>query len=631
MAMRRSTAFGDGEGAAGLDRHDERWIGTPEAARDCLVLAGRRSQQRPGSRSAMRIFSQAARKLVPAFTALFGLSFALNLLVFVSPLYTMQIYDRVLTSRNATTLVMLSLIVCGLFVAYAALEHFRSRALIQVGLNLDRSLSGPAFEAALESAVAVKGSHHVQLLRDVDTLRETLSGSAVPSLMDAPWIPIYLGLCFLIHPAIGAVAMIGAILILLVAFLSERITKRSLTTSAEIGRQAVDRLSSCFRNAEVIRALGMGEAVRGIWQGQHTASLRHHTEASEQAGTLLAAAKFLRLGLQCAVLGVGAYLAIRQDLNPGVIFAASLIMSRALAPIETAIGHWRNLVGARNAIRRLRAVLDEAPPRPLRMSLPRPSGKLLVENLAVCAPGSGTPLVRNVSFSLAPGEIAAIVGPTGSGKSSLARALVGVWPAAQGTVRLDGNDIDHFRPDQLAEVLGYLPQDVELFAGSVRDNIARFDPRATDEAVVAAAEAASAHAILQSLPDGYGTVIGEDGATLSGGQRQRIGLARAVYGHPALVVLDEPNASLDADGDAALARAILALRATGSIVVVITHRSQLLSAVGTVILMHRGEAVRVGSRDEIMPLLFGPNVIARPMPRPGSVTTQAAGPRVASR
>jgi PrtD family type I secretion system ABC transporter len=575
----------------------------------------------------MTVLTQTVRTLTPAFASLFGLSFVLNLFVFVSPLYTMQIYDRVLTSRNATTLLMLSLIVLVMFLAYAALEHFRSRALVQLGLQLDRELSQPAFEAAFLSASQAKGSQHVQPMRDVETLRGTLSSGLLPSLMDAPWIPVYLGLCFFLHPALGFVATAGAAAILGIAYLNERLTRHSLSRAAEVGMAASDNLSSSLRNAEVIRALGMGQAIKGQWHGRHALALGYHTRAADWGGTLLAATKFLRLALQCAVLGVGAYLAIRQQIAMGVIFAASLIMGRALAPIEGAVSQWKSFVAARSAFQRLDSALAPADLSPA-TTLPRPSGALRIEGLSVRAPRAQSLLVQNVSFMLEPGEIGAIVGSTGSGKSSLARALVGVWPPAQGLVRLDGNDIRHFSDEQRAGILGYLPQDVSLFAGSVRDNIARFDPDATDEEVIAAASAASAHALIQALPDGYATQIGDDGASLSGGQRQRIGLARAMFGEPALVVLDEPNANLDGDGDAALARALTRLRAAGAIVVVITHRPQLLSQVDKIILMQNGQAVRIGQRDEILPLLLQARTGTAVQPRPPNQWNQREAPPV---
>lgn len=575
----------------------------------------------------MTTFDRAVGKIRAAIAALIGLSVFLNLLVFVAPLYTMQVYDRVLTSRNVMTLVMISSIVLVLLLAYAALEHFRSRALVQVGLRFDQLMSQPAFSAALSSALQTRGSHHVQILRDVATLRDTISGGLLSTLMDAPWTPIYLIICFLLHPLLGAVALFGACAILVVALLNERATKAPLIEASARGIETADRVASSLRNAEVICALGMAEAIRAQWLWRHEEALRAQVLASERGGSFLAVAKFLRLALQCAVVGMGAYLAINQEITPGVLFAASLIMGRALAPIEGAVAQWRTAVSARAAYERLQQALAERPIEASKVRLPAPKGDLRVEELTVLAPGTRVALVKDASFALAGGEVAAIVGPTGSGKSSLARALVGAWPAARGAVRLDGSRLSDFPSDQLCDALGYLPQDVELFAGTVRDNIARFRPDAKDDAVVEAAVTAGAHDLIQNLPQGYQTEIGEDGAALSGGQRQRIGLARAVFGRPALVVLDEPNANLDADGERALGQAIGRLQSMGTTVAVITHRPNLLSRVDTVILMHEGQVKRIGSRDEMLPLLVGPKAVAHPRALSGATATERRASR----
>ena len=548
------------------------------------------------------------RQIRPGLLAAGGLSIFINLLVFVSPLYTMQIYDRVLTSRNGMTLLLLSLIALAVFVSYAALEHFRSRVLVQVGLQFDQLLSGEVFETALGHSLSTSSSHHVQLLRDVDTLREILSGGVITSLMDVPWTPIFLTICFLLHPWIGLVALTGAVAILLLAFLNERATKAPLIAAASKNLHALDRLTSSLRNAEAIRALGMGPAVRSAWSSTHGEALLDGARAGERGGTLLAISKFLRMALQVSIMGVGAYLAIQQEISGGVLFAASLIMGRALAPVEAAVSQWKALVVARTSYARLDAALrtraSERPPT----RLPPLAGEVSVEAVTVLVPGSQMPAVADVSFHLAPGEIVAVVGQSGSGKSSLARALVGSWPVVRGCVRIDGNDTRHFDPNFLGQRLGYLPQDVELFAGTVRDNIARFRDDATDEAVVEAAQLASAHAMIQRLPKGYDTVIGDNGAGLSGGQRQRIGLARALFGRPVLVVLDEPNANLDGDGDRALADAIQTLRKQRVTVVIINHRPNLLALVDKIVFMHEGRLGRVGTRDELLPALLGQTV-----------------------
>ena len=573
--------------------------------------------------------SDAFRQIRPALLAAAGLSVFINLLVFVSPLYTMQIYDRVLTSRNAMTLLLLSGIALALFVSYAALEHFRSRVLVQTGIHFDQILSGEAFETALAQSLRTSSSHHVQLLRDVDTLRDVLSGGVITSLMDVPWTPIFLGICFLLHPLIGLVALIGALAILAVAFLNERTTKAPLIAASFKSLHALDRLTSSLRNAEAIRGLGMGSAVRSAWSATHGEALVASAKAGERGGTLLAISKFLRMAIQVTIMGVGAYLAIHQEISGGVLFAASLIMGRALAPVEAAVSQWRALVSARTSFSRLDAALRTRATERRPMRLPPLTGEISVEALTVLVPGSQLPAVAEVSFRLAPGEVVAVVGQSGSGKSSLARALVGAWPAALGCVRIDGNDIRHFDSNFIGQSLGYLPQDVELFAGSVRDNIARFRDGASDEQVVEAAKLASAHAMIQRLPQGYDTIIGENGAGLSGGQRQRIGLARALFGRPVFVVLDEPNANLDGDGDRALADAIQMLRKQQVTIVIINHRPNLLSLVDKIVFMHEGRIGRAGSRDELLPMLLG-NTIA-PMRREGRVAAERdhadGGPR----
>jgi PrtD family type I secretion system ABC transporter len=574
----------------------------------------------------------AFREIRPALLAAGGLSVFINLLVFVSPLYTMQIYDRVLTSRNGMTLLLLSLIALALFISYAALEHFRSKVLVQTGLRFDEIVAGESFETALTQALRTSSSHHVQLLRDVDTLRDVLSGGVITSLMDAPWTPIFLAICFLLHPLIGIVALLGAIAILAIAFLNERLTKAPLIGASYKSLNALDRLTSSLRNAEAIRGLGMGSAVRAAWAATHAEALLDSAKAGERGGSLLAISKFLRMAIQVAIMGVGAYLAINQEITGGVLFAASLIVGRALAPVEAAVSQWRALVSARTSFSRLNEALRTRAMQRSPMKLPALTGEISVEALTVIVPGSQLPAVAEVNFRLAAGEVVAIVGQSGSGKSSLARALVGAWPAAQGCVRIDGNDIRHFEPDFLGQRLGYLPQDVELFAGTIRDNIARFREGAADEQVVEAAQLASAHAMIQRLPQGYDTVIGDNGAGLSGGQRQRIGLARALFGRPVFIVLDEPNANLDGDGDRALADAIQMLRQRRVTIVIINHRPNLLSLVDKIIFMHEGRIGRAGTRDELLPLLVGETVA--PMRREGRRIPERyhddVGPRLAS-
>jgi PrtD family type I secretion system ABC transporter len=579
----------------------------------------------------------ALREIRPGLVAAGGLSFFINLLMFVSPLYTMQIYDRVLTSRSAVTLVMITVIVAFLLMTYVALEHYRGRILVQAGVRLDRLLSGPAFEAALSSALRVRGSNHAQALRDLDLMRDVLSGGVTMALMDVPWAPIYIVICFLLHPWIGLVALVGALAVVTIALVNERATKGLLSQASRTNIRAIERLGASLRNAEAIRALGMGRAIQTWCTEIREEALGHSVSAGERGGSLLAVSKFLRMAIQVAMIGVGAYLAINQEISAGVLFAASLIMGRALAPIEIMVAQWKSVVSARSAYARLNRIFEENPPVDERIRLPDAAGTVSVENLVVLAPGTNTPVVMGPTFTLHPGEIVALVGPSGSGKSSLARALVGAWPSARGCVRLDGNDLRHYDPDQLGTALGYLPQDVELFTGSVRDNIARFRADAADAQVIEAATHASAHEMIQRLPNGYLTEIGEDGVGISGGQRQQVGLARALFGKPAVVVLDEPDASLDGDGNRALIRAIEGLRRERRTVVIVTHRPNLLSVVDRVIIMQEGRVAQMGSRDELLPSLLGPNVA--PAPRrpvqnegragpPASASTPLIRPRV---
>lgn len=550
----------------------------------------------------------------PALAAAAALSLATNLLVLVGPIYSLQVYDRVMSSRNETTLLMLSLIAGSLYLAYAVLEHYRSHVLVQAGVRIDRIIAGATFQASLKAALRGRGPHQVQALRDVDTLREALSGGLVVTLLDAPWMPVYFLACFLVHPLIGWVALGGGLTLLAIALLNERLTKAPLVESSITGIRALDRLSGFLRNAEAVHGLGMAPAARRQWSEMHDASVAAAVTAGERGGTLLASSKFLRLALQAAVMGAGALLVIRQEMSPGLMFATSLLMGRALAPIEMAVAQWKTAASARSAHERLSKLLS-GPAEAPRTLLPEPTGVLRVENLTVVAPGSDAVVVRGASFEILPGQVVAVVGPTGSGKSSLARALVGAWEPAAGCVRLDGSDIRHYDPDQLGRCLGYLPQDVELLAGSVRDNIARFRPDADDHAVIDAAGLAHAHPMIQRLPKGYDTQVGEDGVALSGGQRQRVGLARALFGAPALVVLDEPNANLDGEGDAALAQAVVAMRRTNRTVVVVTHKPNLLQVADLVIVMHEGVIRDFGPRDVVLSRIMG-GAQAAPAARP---------------
>ena len=564
---------------------------------------------------------------LPAIGAVAALSFFVNLLVFVAPLYSLQVYDRVLTSRSGATLVMLSLIAAFLFIATSVIEHFRARALVHVSVRVEETLAEPAFDGALAAARLQKGGRHAQYLRDVESLREFVGGGAIIALLDAPWSPIFLAVCFIFHPLIGALATAGLVALLGLTVLNERITKNALIESSVLSISAIDKLSASLRNAEAIYGLGMASAIRRQWGERHIVALSRTLEAYGRGAAIVGATKLLRLMLQSGMLGLGAWLSIRQEISPGIMIAASLVMGRALAPVEGVVGQWKSIVGALSAAKRLAQLFAAFPAEAEPMAFPTPDAKLVVEALGVAAPGTSNALIHNVSLQLEPGDTLAIVGKSGCGKSTLARALVGAWPATVGTIRLDGYKITHFGRDQLGSLLGYLPQDVELFAGTVRDNICRFKDDVTDEAVIAAALAAGAHEVIQRLPNGYATAIGEGGSGLSGGQRQRIGLARAMFGEPILVVLDEPDSNLDGDGEVSLLNAVLALKTRRATTVIVTHKPEILMACDKVAVMNNGTIVKFGRRDEMIPHVMRADTAAIAKPRPGEPPRPVAAHR----
>jgi PrtD family type I secretion system ABC transporter len=544
-------------------------------------------------------------RLRPAFVAVFAFSLFINLLVFVPAIFSLQIYDRVLTSRNATTLLMLVALTLGLLIAYAALAHERTKILVQAGVRFHRETVGPAFDAALHRAQSHRGEQHAQIVRDVEAIRDFLAGPALATLMDAPWVPVFIIVCFMFHPLLGLVALGGAAVLLLVAWINEMRTKVPLIESSMLSIKAHDRLSAALRNSEAIRGLGMAEAIRHRWSSDHEGAHGRAVLAHDRAGVLLSFSQFVRLALQIAILGTGAWLALRQEISPGVMFAASLMMGRALSPIEQAVGQWRAFVAARAARQRLTTIFATMPQNDAtRVILPKPKGAVLVEGLTLCPPGTLAPTLKRVSFALEPGQVLAIVGPTGSGKSTLVRGLIGAWPAAQGSVRIDGNQIDHYAADALGRAIGFLPQSVELFGASVADNIARFDAARDDARVIEAAMKARAHDMIQRFPNGYDTPVGEDGVALSGGQRQRVGLARALYGDPSIIILDEPNSNLDGAGDQALVEVIRTLTAEGKTVIVVTHKPNVLESASHILILHEGEARRFGPTAEVLPLIL---------------------------
>ncbi len=548
-----------------------------------------------------------ALRPVLATAVIFGLF--INLLLFVSPLYMLQIYDRVIPSRSETTLIGITLIAAFGLAVYATLDMLRSRLLVRGGVIFDREIADPIFDAAHRGMLIRPGARHDTALRDVDVLREFLTGSGMLAFCDLPWIPIFLLACFVLHPWFGWMALAGGGTILGLTLLTEIATRWTLDAASQASREAGQQAATVFRNGEVLQAMGMLASLRGLWRRRHDDVLVLQARASDRAGLIVAGTKFVRMLLQTLVLGAGAYLAIHREISAGSMIAASIIIGRTLAPIEAVVGNWKGFTAARASYRRLTDLIDVAKPETRRLMLPRPQGLIQVENISVAAPGSTRPILSAVSFRLEPGSLVGIIGPSAAGKSTLVRALTGVWPLLDGTVRIDGSDLRHWDKQALGQHVGYLPQDVELFDGTVAQNIARFAAE-DDAGVIAVARRAGCHELIQSLPDGYNTVIGRDGHGLSGGQRQRIALARALYGEPSLVVLDEPNASLDQVGEAALMRAVAELRQSGTTVVIVTHKVSLLAEADRVLLMSGGTLQTDGTAEQVLSQITGP----RPVP-----------------
>ena len=540
-----------------------------------------------------------------------ALSMAVNLLVLTVSVYMLQVYDRVLPGRSVETLIYLTLIAGGALAAMAALDVLRSRILVRLGVWIDRMLSPALFGRAVENTL--RGlPYRTEALRDLATIRTYLGGAGIMALFDAPWMPIYLAFVFLLHPLLGLLAVGGAAILTTLALANHSLTAENLKRANAASTKGYQSAEVAFRNAEVVDGMGMTPALTRRWDAINTHVLGLQEKASDTAGLINACTKSLRMFLQIAVLGMGAWLVLREELSPGAIVAASIIMSKALAPVEQAIASWKMTTGARDAWKRLSALFQLPPLHPPSMPLPRPQGSLLLENVIYAPPGARHPVLRGISLSLAPAEALGIIGPSAAGKSTLARLMVGLAQPQHGFIRLDGADVFAWDRDNFGCYVGYLPQDVELFRGTVRENIARMDD--SDPAqVIDAARLAGVHDMILQLPNGYDTEIGEQGAMLSGGQRQRIGLARAVYRRPALLVLDEPNSSLDTVGEQALSRAIVDMKACGSTIVVIAHRPMLLAQLDQILVLQEGQVQMFGPREAILTQLSRPrNVGIRP-------------------
>ena len=560
----------------------------------------RQPTQRPGPNQRSEL-AQVLASCRGAFVATALMSGMSNILMLTGAIFMLEIYDRVLPSRSIPTLVALVILAAGLFLAQGLLDIIRGRVLVRIGARLDEELSSRVYETVVRLPLKVGNrSDGLQQLRDLDSVRSFLSGPGPTALFDLPWLPIYLAICFAFHPYIGLAALVGAIVLCCLALMTEVLTREPTRAATGFATARSALAEASRRNAEAMKAMGMVPRVAALWQDANSKYMASQQQAADVSGGFGSMSKALRMMLQSGVLAVGAYLVINQQATGGIIIAGAILSARALAPVDLAIANWRGFVSARQSWQRLTKLLAALPPRLVPMALPPPQKSLAVEGVTIAPPGSERIVVHDVSFNLQSGHGLGIIGPSGSGKSSLARMLIGVWQPVRGRVRLDGASLEQWPPDILGACIGYLPQDVELLAGTVAQNIARFATPVDADAVISAATAAGVHDLIVSLPDGYETQVGEGGTALSAGQAQRIALARALYGDPFLVVLDEPNSNLDSEGDEALGRAIMSVRARGGIVVVVAHRPSAIASVDQLLMMSQGRAQAFGPKEEVL-------------------------------
>lgn len=538
----------------------------------------------------------------PAFKAMAWFSCVSNILMLAGPLFMLQVYDRVMTSGSMPTLLALSLLTAAIYGVIGMLDLVRSRVIVRVGVELDRQIGERVFGAALRRSLAQPGSS-LMALRELDSLRQFIAGPGPLTAFDAPWTPVYMLVIFLTHWTLGVAATLGAALLVLIAWASEVRSRQALAEASKASARSLELAETGQRNAESISAMGMLGAYRARWQQANGEALAWQVLAADRLASMTSLSKSLRLLLQSMMLAIGAALAVNNYISAGAIIAATIIFGRALAPVEQGVGQWRSFVKARESFAKLEDLLAAHPEPAQKTSLPAPKGHIAVKGVRVLAPESRAVILANVSFAVEPGQMVAVIGPSASGKSTLARTLVGLWPTAGGEISIDGARLERWNPEELGRHVGYLPQNVELFAGTVRENISRFEAAASDEKVVEAARAAHAHDMIMALPQGYETQLGAFGTYLSAGQRQRIGLARALFGRPAMVVLDEPNANLDRFGDEALAAAIDGMRARGQAIVLVSHRVQAIGKADMLLYLERGQQRAFGPRDEVLRFL----------------------------
>jgi len=542
--------------------------------------------------------------LKPSLAVAGVFSLFINLMLLGPILYMLQVFDRVLTSRSEPTLYMLTLVVGIALLAMAFVDMARGRLMVMAGRRIDEMLGERVLKHLIRNASAVNRVTSLYGLKDIATLRGFLTGNNVIALFDAPWLIFFIAIIFLFHPWMGAIAVVGALILLLLAWINEKTNRKELDRYQDATRRGGQFMDHGVRNADVLNSMGMTARFSAKWEAINSEALNRMQETSARMGSILATSKFVRQGIQVAMMGVGVYLVIHDNLSPGIMIAGTILLGRAMAPVESLIGNWNGLVAARSAYDRLAklfpAIFEDAQRQPL----PPPQGRIQVEHVFLAGSDKDHPILRQVDFDLPAGKSLAVLGPSGSGKSSLAKLVVGVWPPTAGHVRIDGAEISHWDENQLGPHIGYLPQDVELFPGTIAENIGRFDATKSD-AILQAAKAAHAYELILRLPEGFDTRLGDGGIQLSAGQAQRIGLARALYGQPRLVVLDEPNANLDAEGEQALLQALAELKAQGSTIILITHKPSLVSSMDYLMLLREGRVELLGPRDEVLARLSG--------------------------
>ena len=551
------------------------------------------------------------------FFAAAAFSFALNILNLAVPLYMMQVYDRVLSSGSEPTLVMLTIAVVAALVVLSVFDEVRTSVLVGWGIRIDAMLSARVLAAEIERASASPAQQPGQAMRDLDTLRQFVTGTGTLAFLDLLWTPLYLVMCFMLHPLLGMIAFAGMVLLVILAFFNQAIVTKPMSDANAAGQRSYRLSEAALRNAEAVQAMGMLPGILGLWRRERIDLIKLQAVASRRNAVVLSIIRFLRMALQVAILAVGAWLAIEKQITGGVMYAAMMLATRAVGPVDQVVGVWNQIISAFSAAKRVDAALAQ-PMRETTMRLPDPMGKLTVEGVTFAAPGTEIAILRGVTFGLNPGESLGIIGPTAAGKSTLARLIVGVWKPYSGVVRLDGADTYTWDRSDFGRHVGYLPQDIELFAGTVADNIARFG-EADPELVIEAARKVGIHDMILRLPKGYDTEIGEGGTSLSGGQRQRIGLARAVFGSPRLVLLDEPNSNLDGEGEEALRQVLARLKQDQVTVVIVAHRPSMLVNVDKLLVLRAGLVDRIGPTAQVMTQLMPQaRVIAMPIPgQPG--------------